>query len=291
MRRTDQEYLCMRQLLIALFLFTAIAPTRVQRSDPDSTAAVAVAMRWRLVGPFRGGRVVAVAGVAASPHTYYFGSVAGGVWTTTDGGIVWTPLFDAQPVQSIGALAVAPADPTVIYAGTGEPDWRSDLSSGDGVYKSTDAGRTWQHVGLEATRHIARIAIDPRNPDDLLVAAMGHAYDANPARGVFRSQDGGRTWHRVLFRNDDVGAIDVVRQPSNPDVVYAALWSARRPPWSRYPPVTGPGGGIFKSTNNGATWTELSGQGLPATRLGRIGLAVGYGERGRRGYALIDADQ
>jgi photosystem II stability/assembly factor-like uncharacterized protein len=279
----------MRTLIAALLLLSVLPRSADQRTAPDVPTPAAAAMRWRLVGPFRGGRVVAVAGVATEPHTYYFGGVAGGVWKTTDGGIVWTPVFDSQPVQSIGAIAVAPSNPAIIYAGTGEPDWRSDLSSGDGIYKSADAGRTWQHIGLENTRHIARIAIDPRNPDDLLVAAMGHAYDANPDRGVFRSQDGGRTWQKVLFRNDDVGAIDLVRQPSNPDVIYAALWSARRPPWSRYPPVNGPGGGIFKSTSNGARWTEVAGEGLPPAALGRIGLAVGYGDRGNRVYALIDA--
>ena len=281
----------MRTLTIVLFLFGAMSLCAKQGADIDAATPAAAAMKWRLVGPFRGGRVVAVAGVATEPHTYYFGAVAGGVWKTTDGGIVWTPLFDAQPVQSIGAIAVAPSNPAIIYTGTGEPDWRSDLSSGDGIYKSADAGQTWQHVGLEDTRHIARIAIDPRNSDDVLVAAMGHAYDANLDRGVFRSQDGGRRWHKVLFTNEDVGAIDLVRQPSNPDIVYAALWSARRPPWSRYPPVNGPGGGIFKSTNNGATWTEIAGNGLPNVALGRIGLAVGYGDRGSRVYALIDADK
>src|SRR3954447_6594092 len=290
-RRTDQEYLLMRQLLVLLLFLIPITASRVQRIDPDSPAPAAAAMRWRLVGPFRGGRVVAVTGSRTEPHTYYFGAVGGGVWKTTDGGIVWTPMFDAQPVQSIGAIALAPSDAVVIYVGTGESDWRSDLSSGDGMYKSIDAGRHWQHLGLENTRHIARISVDPRNADDLLVAAMGHAYEANPDRGVFRSHDGGRTWQKVLFRSEDVGAIDIVRQPSDPDVIYAALWSARRPPWSRYPPVSGPGGGIFKSTNNGATWTELAASGLPTGAVGRIGLAVGYGDRGSRVYALIDADK
>ena len=152
----------------------------------------AAAMSWRLVGPFRGGRVLAVAGVPGQPHTYYFGAAGGGVWKTTDGGLVWTPLFDGQTVQSIGALAVAPSDPNVIYVGTGEADWRSDLSSGNGMYRSSDAGRTWQHLGLDDTRHIARISIDPADPDVVLVAAMGHAYAANADRGVYRTSDGGR---------------------------------------------------------------------------------------------------
>ncbi len=281
----------MRRLTIVLVVVSALSLSAKQRMEPDTATPAAAAMQWRLVGPFRGGRVVAVAGVATEPHTYYFGAVAGGVWKTTNGGIVWTPIFDAQPVQSIGAIAVASSNPDVIYAGTGESDWRSDLSSGDGIYKSADAGRTWQHTGLDNTRHIARISIDPRDQNDLLVAAMGHAYDANPERGVFRSRDGGRTWQKVLFRNENVGAIDIARQPSNPDVLYAALWSARRTPWSRYPPVNGLGGGIFKSTDSGATWTEISGNGLPTAGLGRIGLAVGYGDRGSRVYALIDADR
>ncbi len=259
--------------------------------DLLQTTPAAAAMRWRLVGPFRGGRVLAVTGVRGQPNTYYFGAAGGGVWKTTNGGIVWTPIFDAQPVQSIGAIAVASTNPDIVYVGTGEADWRSDLSSGDGVYKSIDAGRTWQHLGLEETRHIARISVDPHNPDDVLVAAMGHAYDANPDRGVFRSTDGGRSWQKVLFKSADLGAVDLVRQPSDPRIVYAALWSARRTPWSRYPPVNGAPGGIFKSTDSGATWAPVQQTGLPANITGRIGLAVGYGDRASRLYALIDADK
>ncbi len=260
-------------------------PPDAQASDTPAVAA----MTWRLVGPFRGGRVVAVAGVPGQPHTYYFGAVAGGVWKTTDGGIVWRPIFDAQSVQSIGAIAVAPSNPDVIYVGTGEADWRSDLSTGDGVYKSTDAGRTWRHLGLDETRHVARISINPSDPDDVLVAAMGHAYDANPDRGVFRTIDGGRTWQKALFKGEDVGAVDIARQRSDPRIVYAALWSARRPPWSRYPPINGTGGGIFKSVDGGATWSPLTGGGLPAPINGRVGVAVG--NNGKRVYALIDADK
>ena len=267
-----------------------LALTASLRELPQTTPAAA-AMRWRLVGPFRGGRVLAVTGVPAEPHTYYFGAAGGGVWKTTDGGLVWTPIFDAQSVQSIGALAVAPSNPNVIYAGTGEADWRSDLSSGNGIYKSTDAGRTWRHLGLDDTRHIARISIDPRNPDEVLVAAMGHAYDANPDRGVFRTADGGRSWQKVLFKTSDLGAIDIVRQPSDARIVYAALWSARRTPWSRYPPVNGPPGGIYKSGDAGITWSPLTGAGLPSTLTGRIGLAVGFGDRGSRIYALVDAEK
>jgi photosystem II stability/assembly factor-like uncharacterized protein len=275
------------RIAAAVLLCLVLTPSAQDTPHPTPAAA---AMTWRLVGPFRGGRVLAVAGVPGQPHTYYFGAAGGGVWKTTNGGIVWTPIFDAQPVQSIGALAVAPSNPAIIYVGTGEADWRSDLSSGNGIYKSTDAGRTWQHLGLDDTRHIARISIDPQNPDEVLVAAMGHAYAANPDRGVFRTTNGGRTWQKVLFKTTDLGAIDVARQPSDARVVYAALWSARRSPWSRYPPVNGPGGGIYKSTDAGATWTPLVGHGLPSAINGRIGLAVGHGNRDARVYALIDGD-
>src|SRR5689334_23196569 len=185
-------------------LFALVASLAFTQAVPQPAPAAA-AMRWRLVGPFRGGRVLAVAGAPGRPHTFYFGAAGGGVWKTTNGGVVWTPIFDDQPVQSIGAIALAPSNPDIVYVGTGEVDWRSDLSSGNGVYKSSDAGRTWQHLGLDATRHIARISIDPRNPDEVLVAAMGHAYDANPDRGVFRTTDGGRTWQKVLFTSADVG--------------------------------------------------------------------------------------
>ena len=276
------------RIAVAVAICLTLASTA---QDIPQSPAAAAAMRWRLVGPFRGGRVLAVAGVPGEPHTYYFGAAGGGVWKTTNGGITWTPIFDGQPVQSIGALAVASSDPSMIYVGTGEADWRSDLSSGNGIYKSRDAGRTWQHIGLDATRHIARISIDPRNPEDVLVAAMGHAYDANPDRGIFRTTDGGRTWAKVLFKSPDIGAIDIVRQPSDPRIVYAALWSARRTPWSRYPPVNGAGGGIYKSTDAGATWSPLTGSGLPSSINGRTGLAVGYGDRASRVYALIDADK
>src|SRR4051812_8655706 len=274
--------------LVPLALAASVDVSPALRAAAPVPSAAASAMRWRLVGPFRGGRVLAVAGVPGQPHTYYFGGAGGGVWKTTDGGIVWTPVFDAQPVQSIGAIAVAPSNPDVVYVGTGESDWRSDLSSGDGMYVSRDGARTWTHLGLDATRHIARISVDPGNPDDVLVAAMGHAYDANPDRGVYRTTDGGRTWQKVLFVSPDLGAIDLVRQPSDPRVVYAALWSARRTPWSRYPPVTAAGGGIYVSTDAGATWKPLNGTGLPAPTAGRIGLAVGYGDRGSRLYALVD---
>ena len=243
-----------------------------------------------MIGPFRGGRTVAVSGVEGDPNTYYIGGVGGGVWKTTNGGITWTPIFDSQPIASIGALAVAPSDANTIYAGTGEADFRSNLTYGNGIYKSTDAGKSWTNMGLRETRHISRIAIDPHNPNIVLVAAMGHAYGPNPDRGVFRSTDGGASWQKVLYKDPNTGAVDVQLDPDNPQTVFAALWSAHRPPWSAYPPING-SGAIYKSNDGGVTWSQVSGSGLPQVDLGRIGLAIARGTHGRRIYALIDAKQ
>jgi photosystem II stability/assembly factor-like uncharacterized protein len=248
-------------------------------------------MRWRLVGPFRGGRVLAVAGVPSQADVFYFGAVAGGVWKSTDDGRIWQPIFDREPIASIGAIAIAPSNPNVIYVGTGEADMRSDISFGDGVYKSVDSGKTWTHIGLEDTQQIGRILVDPHNPDVVLVAALGHAYGPNADRGVFRSIDGGKTWRKVLYKDENTGAIDLAFDPDNPRLVYAALWQARRPAWSTYPPLEGPGSGLYRSTDGGVTWRELTRRGLPVGPLGRIGLAVGYGKQGHRVYALIDAKQ
>jgi photosystem II stability/assembly factor-like uncharacterized protein len=230
--------------------------------------------------------VLAVAGVPGDPATFYFGAVDGGVWRTRNAGVTWEPLFDDQPIASIGALALAPSDPSVIYVGTGEASIRSDITYGAGVYKSTDGGAHWRALGLTDTRHIGKVLVDPRNSGLVLVAALGHAYGPNPERGVFRSTDGGRTWTKVLYKDPDTGAIDLAADPADPQVVYAALYQARRTPWEQYPPDEGPGSGLYKSTDGGATWTPLTGHGLPAGPLGRIGLAVG---RGGRVYALIGA--
>lgn len=201
------------------------------------------ALRWRLLGPFRGGRVLAVSGVPGDPRTFYFGSVGGGVWKTENGGITWVPVFDSEPIASVGALAVAPSDPQVLYVGTGESDMRSDISYGNGMYRSGDGGRHWQHVGLEDTRHIGKILVDPENAQTVLVAALGHAYGPNGERGVFRTADGGETWQRVLYLNDSTGAIDLTEAGG---VVYAALWQVYRPPWSQYPPIEGSGSGLYR---------------------------------------------
>lgn len=242
-------------------------------------------LKWRLVGPFRGGRVLAVAGVTGDANTYYFGAVAGGVWKTTDAGLEWTPIFDNEPVSSIGSIAVAPSDPNTIYVGTGEACIRGNISFGDGVYKSVDAGKTWTHIGLDDTRQIGRVIVDPRNPDIVFVAALGHAYGSNTERGVFRSTDGGRHWDKVLYKDDKTGAIDINFDPDNSHILYAALWQAVRTPWSL--DSGGPGSGLYKSIDGGATWKQLSGHGLPTDVLGRIGVAAAPG--GERVYALVEA--
>ena len=231
------------------------------------------ALHWRLIGPFRGGRVLAVTGVPGSSRVFYFGSVDGGVWKTEDAGRTWKPIFDHEPVGSIGAIAVAPSDANVIYVGTGEADMRSDIAQGDGMYKSTDGGRRWMHLGLTDTRQIARIIVDPHNPNIVFVAALGHPYGPNAERGVFRSLDGGRHWQKVLYLNDNTGAVDLAFKPGDSRTIYAALWQTRRPPWSVYPPSNGPGSGLYVSHDGGNHWTHITGHGFPA-HPGRIGLAV-----------------
>lgn len=251
--------------------------------DPGQYAG----LHWRLIGPFRGGRSLAATGVPGQPNHFYFGSVNGGVWESLDAGRTWNPIFDSAPVASIGAIAVAPSAPNVLYVGTGEADMRSDISQGAGAFKSVDGGKTWTAIGLENTQQIGKIIVDPRNPDVVLAAALGHPYGPNSDRGVFRSEDGGKTWTKTLYRGPDVGAIDLAFEPGDPDVVYASLWATRRPPWSVYPPSTGPGGGLWKSTDGGRTWTEITGHGLPG-RPGHIGIAVAPSQP-QRVYALVDA--
>jgi photosystem II stability/assembly factor-like uncharacterized protein len=243
-------------------------------------------LSWRSIGPFRGGRVLAVAGVPGRTNQFYFGSVNGGVWKTDDAGRTWKPVFDGQPVASIGDLAVAPSAPDTVYVGTGEADMRSDIAQGQGLFKTTDGGATWRFIGLADSQQIGRILVDPRNPDVVLAAALGHPYGPNETRGVFRSTDGGATWSKTLFKNADTGAIDMAFAPDSPDIVYAALWQTRRPPWNVYPPSSGPGSGLYKSTDGGKTWNQMK-NGLPE-QAGRIGIAVSPADP-KRVYALIDA--
>ena len=246
-------------------------------------------LTWRLIGPFRGGRVLAVSGVVGDQHTYYFGGTGGGVWKTTDGGLTWRPLTDKvkDMAPSIGAIAVAPSDSNVIYAGTGEACIRGDIINGNGVYKSVDAGKTWAYSGLKETRTIGRIAVNPKNPDIAYVAALGHVFGANPERGIYRTTDGGKNWAKVLYKDENSGGIDLSMDPSNPNVIFASLWQARRTPWGM--DSGGPGSGLYRSTDGGTTWKQLSGHGLPEGTLGRIGLAVAYS--GNRVWALVEADK
>ncbi len=248
-------------------------------------------LHWRSIGPFRGGRAVAVSGVPGGGATFYFGAVDGGVWKTSDAGTTWKPIFDGQPIASVGALEVAPSDPNIMYAGTGESDIRSDLASGDGVYKSTDAGKTWQNVGLKDTRQISRIVVDPNDANIVFVAALGYAYGPNEQRGVFRSEDGGHTWQKVLYVNPNVGAADLAISPDHPQSLFAAMWDAHRAPWSTYAPVAGPGSGLYRSNDGGSTWKQIIGGGFPEGQLGRIGVAIARGTQGKRIYTVVEASR
>ena len=269
-------------LACALVVVLAASLANAQQVDPKTYSG----MKWRLIGPFRGGRVLAVAGVPSQPNTYYFGAVAGGVWKTTDGGISWDPLFDKQTISSIGAIAVADSDPNVTYAGTGEACIRGNISFGDGVYKSTDAGKTWTNVGLKDTRHIGKVIVHPANPDVVFVAALGHAYGANAERGIFRTRDGGKTWEKVLYLDDRTGGIDIVFDPSNPHVLFAAMWEGYRTPWTLN--SGGEKDGLYRSNDDGTTWKRVEGNGIPEGPLGRIGVGVS-GADSNVVYALIEA--
>ena len=247
-------------------------------------------MKWRMIGPFRAGKVNGVAGVAGNPAIYYLGADGGGVWKTTDGGVTWKPIFDAESAPSIGALAVAPSNPNIIYVGTGVNTVYGDVTYGNGVYKSTNGGGTWQHLGLEDTRHIARILVDPRNPDVVLVAALGHSYGPNEERGVFRSTDGGENWKKVLFKDNTTGSVDLCFEPGDPKVVYATLWHVVWKPEVK-DQAFDPGSGLYKSRDGGITWAQISGNGLPTVNWGRAGVAVAPGMRGQRVYLLIEAKE
>ena len=267
----------LRGLLARLLVICAVSSTLgAQTLAPQLFSG----MTWRSIGPFRGGRVVAVTGVPGGGSTFYFGAVDGGVWKTTDAGTTWVPLFDGQSVASVGALALAPSDQSIIYVGTGESDIRSNLASGDGVYKSIDSGRTWQNIGLKDTRQISRILVSPQDPNTVFVAALGHAYGPNEERGIFRSTNGGKSWTRVLYQGPQIGAADLAMYTGNPQILLACMWAAHRPPWSSYPPLAGPGSGLFRSKDGGTTWQELKGNGLPEGEWGRAGVAIATGTLG-----------
>ncbi len=245
-------------------------------------------VRWRSIGPARGGRSQAAAGSAARPREYYFGAAGGGLWKTTDGGLTWRPVSDRFfKTSSVGAVAVSESNPDIVYVGMGETELRGNVIQGDGIYKTTDGGKTWSHVGLDKTMTIARIRISPTNPDVAFVAALGDPYGPNPERGVFKTTDGGKTWTKVLFRDEKTGAVDLSMDPKNPDTLYAGFWEVFRTPYSLS--SGGPGSGLFKTTDGGATWTELTGNaGLPKPIWGKIGVSVS-GADPNRVYAIIEA--
>ena len=256
--------------------------------DRDTNSRGLDVLKWRNIGPHRGGRVVAVAGDPKEPMVFYFGACAGGVWKTTDGGTYWQNVSDGFfKTAAVGAIAVAESDPNVIYVGMGEACIRGNVSHGDGVYKSSDGGKTWEHLGLEDTRHISRIRVHPQDPDCVYVAALGHAFGPNRERGIFRSRDGGKTWSHVLFKNEQSGAADLSMDPNNPRILYAALWEVQRSPWSLT--SGGLGSSIYKSTDSGESWTDITNSpGLPTGIKGRIGLAVSPA-RTDRIWALVEA--
>ena len=279
------------QTVLAGFVFVgsicfAAAPSPSPTPTGATDEKLFKGMQWRQIGPFRGGRALTIEGVPGEPDAYYFGAVAGGVWKTNDGGANWTPLFDKEPISSIGAIAVAPSDHNVIYAGTGEAAIRGNTTYGTGVFKSIDGGKTWTNVGLKDSRQIGALIVDPRNGDVVLVAALGHAFGPNQERGIFRTTDGGKTWTKVLSKDENTGGIDVVFDPHNPNIVFASLWQARRQPW--FFSSGGPGSGLYRSEDNGVTWKHLEGNGLPDGILGKIGIAVS-GADSNRVYAIIEA--
>ncbi|HYH86256.1 MAG TPA: hypothetical protein VEX60_12445 [Pyrinomonadaceae bacterium] len=286
-------------LALTAFMLLGLAPRAVARqeqSEGQQAQGRGAAARnqfgplaYRQIGPFRGGRSAAVAGVPSQPFVYYFGATGGGVWKTTDGGVTWEPLGDGTfRTGSVGAVAVSEADPNVVYVGMGEQTLRGNVSHGDGMYKSTDAGKTWKKIGLDDTRHISRVRVHPRNPDLVYVAAIGHCFGPNEQRGVFRSKDGGKTWEKVLYRTPQAGAIDLTFDPTNASILYASLWEVIRRPWTFE--SGGPGSGLFKSTDGGDTWQELTrSPGLPRGMVGKIGVTVSPANP-ERVWAMIEAE-
>jgi len=285
-------------LISLLLLFHALAVPAIGQRRQSSNASPAATtqndplkvLQWRQIGPFRGGRSTAVAGVATQPMVFYFGGTGGGVWKTTDGGINWEPITDGSVfgTGSVGAIGLSDSDANTIYVGMGESPIRGNVSHGDGVYKSTDGGKTWKHIGLEDTRQISRIRVNPKNPDIVYVAAQGHVWAPNQQRGVFRSKDGGKTWEKVLFRSDKAGACDLIIDPTNPSVLYAGMWEVYRKPWNLE--SGGAGSGIFKSTDGGDTWTEITrNPGLPKGTIGIVGVTVSPANPDRL-WAIVEAE-
>lgn len=245
-------------------------------------------MRWRFVGPYRAGWATVAEGIPDKPNVFYFGSAGGGIWKTTDAGRTWKGLMQHQEASAVGALAIAPSNPKIIYVGTGQVTIRYDNMAGNGIYRSSDGGKTWENVGLKDTRHIGRILVDPHDPNHVIVAALGHVFNNNSERGVFVTHDGGQHWKKVLYVNDKTGAVDLAWDPLNPKIVYAAMWQMRLHPWLDYfQPQAGPGSWIYKSTDGGEHWKKIPGKGLPTGSVGRIGIAVPRGSNGKIVYATV----
>jgi photosystem II stability/assembly factor-like uncharacterized protein len=289
-RRTSPLIPAHRHLTCALLFCFFFSLSSQAQQYPLSTYQ---ALHWRMIGPFRGGRTRAAAGVPTQPNVFYIGVVNGGVWKSNDFGRTWNPIFDSQPTQSIGAIAVAPSDPNIVYAASGEGLARPDLSVGNGIYKSTDAGKTWSHLGLQHGEQIPALAIDPRDPNRLFAAVLGDPYGANEERGIFRSTDGGATWQKILYKDENTGGSDIEMDPSNPQVLYASLWEVRQGPWEDNNFFAGTAGGLFKSTDGGNTWKQLT-NGLPkdivqvnvaiaASQPSRVYASVGTTQRGDYG--------
>ncbi len=275
-------------ILVLTIMFLALpVKTIFSQTIPESTYSD---MHWRLVGPYRAGWATMAEGIPDEPNTFYFGAAGGGVWKTDDAGRTWQPLMQHQQSSSVGAIAISPSNSKIIYIGTGQVALRYDMLGGDGIYRSEDGGETWTNIGLKDSRHIGRILVDPTNSNHVLVAAMGHAFASNTERGVFLTSNGGKTWQHVLYVDDKTGAVDLVSDPKNPSIVYAALWQMRMHPWlDYYLPQSGPGSGIYKSTDGGEHWQKLSGHGLPTGDYGRIGLGAAQGSNGLIVYASIQA--
>ena len=284
---------CVRrcQVLISFVaLAVSICGTESRAQQRGYDQSLLKGLQWRSIGPYRGGRATAVAGVTSQPGVFYFGATGGGVWKTTDGGINWDNVSDEYfKTGSVGAIGVAESDPNVVYVGMGEAPIRGNFSHGDGVYKSTDAGKTWKHVGLEDTRQISRVRVHPKNPDIVFVGAQGHVFGPNDQRGVFRSTDGGKNWQKTLFRSSKAGVTDLILDPTNPNIIYAALWEVYRQPWTLE--SGGPGSGIFKSTDGGDTWNEITrNTGLPKGVIGNIGITVSPANP-ERVWAIVEAEE
>lgn len=269
-----------------------LGPAADAQSGSAPNPSLYSGLHWRELGPFRAGWATVVEGIASKPDTFYFGAAGGGVWRTDDAGRTWRPLFQHGPAASIGALAIAPSNPNVIYIGTGQPEPRYDVAAGMGVFKSVDGGAHWMPLGLEKTRYIGRIWVDPKNPNVVLVGAQGHFFGPNAERGLYRSTDGGKTWSHVLKPGDWTGIVDIASDPKNPKILFASAWEAHEYPWlSYFKRATGPGSAIYKSVDGGATWQRLAGDGLPKEQLGRIGLAATHIAKGTRVYATVDSEK